>query len=113
MRQKVPLSRRSRVSCQQIVSISFVPLPWTADSSQTHLAFRGHTDFAESTEEIAALSPEEKKKRLEELRERVKAKRAGQSEIEKEEQKRNEVCLRLYGYEGWNMLINIHIANQA
>jgi hypothetical protein len=37
------------------------------------------------------LTEEEKKARLEELREKLKAKRATQSVAEKEEQKRNEV----------------------
>ncbi|KAI1763987.1 ubiquitin-related domain-containing protein [Hypoxylon sp. FL1150] len=62
--------------------------------AEFHAAKSGHTDFAESTEEIAPLSEEEKKKRLEELRERVKAKRAGQAEVDKEEQKRNEQIKR-------------------
>lgn len=72
----------------------FVPLPRDFvlhTSRKLNLTFRDHADFSESTEEIAPLSAEEKKQRLEELRERVKAKRAGQSEIDKEEQKRNEV----------------------
>ncbi|XXH03567.1 hypothetical protein Hte_009972 [Hypoxylon texense] len=62
--------------------------------AEFHANKSGHTDFAESTEEIAPLSPEERKKRLEELRERVKAKRATQAEIDKEEQKRNEQIKR-------------------
>ncbi|KAI1140421.1 ubiquitin-related domain-containing protein [Hypoxylon sp. FL0543] len=62
----------------------------TQGEAEFHANKSGHTDFAESTEEIAPLTEEEKKKRLEELRERIKAKRAGQSAVEKEEQKRNE-----------------------
>ncbi|OTB16603.1 hypothetical protein K445DRAFT_294613 [Daldinia sp. EC12] len=58
--------------------------------AEFHANKSGHTDFAESTEQIAPLSEEEKKKRLEELRERVKAKKAGQAAVDKEEQKRNE-----------------------
>ncbi|KAI1389802.1 ubiquitin-related domain-containing protein [Hypoxylon trugodes] len=58
--------------------------------AEFHAGKSGHTDFAESTEEIAPLTEEEKKKRLEELRERVKAKRAGQAVVDKEEQKRND-----------------------
>jgi UBX domain-containing protein 1/4 len=50
-----------------------------------------HTDFSESTEEIAPLTEDEKKARLEELRERLKAKKAASSVKDKEEQKRNEV----------------------
>lgn len=49
-----------------------------------------HTDFAESTEEIAPLTEDEKKQRLEELRERLKAKKAAGAVKDKEEQKRNE-----------------------
>ncbi|KAI1107105.1 ubiquitin-related domain-containing protein [Jackrogersella minutella] len=62
----------------------------TQGEAEFHANKSGHTDFAESTTEIAPLTEEEKKKRLEELRERVKAKRAGQAEVDKEEQKRNE-----------------------
>ncbi|KAI1454511.1 ubiquitin-related domain-containing protein [Annulohypoxylon moriforme] len=62
----------------------------TPTEAEFHANKSGHTDFAESTEEIAPLTEEEKKKRLEELRERVKAKRAGQAEVDKEEHKRNE-----------------------
>lgn len=50
-----------------------------------------HTDFSESTEEIAPMTEDEKKARLEELRERVKAKRAASAVQDKEEAKRNEV----------------------
>ncbi|KAI1778300.1 ubiquitin-related domain-containing protein [Hypoxylon cercidicola] len=62
--------------------------------AEFHANKSGHADFAESTEQIAPLSEEEKKQRLEELRERVKAKRAGQAAIDKEEQKRNEQIKR-------------------
>ncbi|KAI0595909.1 DNA-binding protein [Biscogniauxia sp. FL1348] len=58
--------------------------------AEFHANKSGHADFAESTEEIAPLTEEEKKQRLQELRERVKAKRANQAEADKEEQKRNE-----------------------
>ena len=51
----------------------------------------GHTDFAESTEEIAPLTEEEKKARLEELRQRLKDKRANQVVADREDQKKNEV----------------------
>ena len=51
-----------------------------------------HTDFSESTEEIAPLTEDEKKARLEELRERLKAKKAGQAVLNAEEAKKNEVC---------------------
>jgi hypothetical protein len=48
-------------------------------------------NFAESTEEIAPLTEEEKKARLEELRQKMAEKRAKQAIIDKEEQKKNEV----------------------
>lgn len=54
---------------------------------------REHTDFSESTEEIAPLTEDEKKTRLEELRERLKAKKAASAVKDKEEHKRNEVSL--------------------
>lgn len=85
--------------------------PYCHISFQANLYFRGHTDFAESTEEIAPLTEEEKKKRLEELRERVKAKREGQAAVDKEEQKRNEVFLLLTHQLASNMLTNVHIEN--
>jgi uncharacterized protein YdhG (YjbR/CyaY superfamily) len=55
-----------------------------------------HTDFSESTEEIAPLTEDEKKVRLEELRERVKAKKTAASVKDKEEAKENEVCLKVH-----------------
>ncbi|KAI8633702.1 ubiquitin-related domain-containing protein [Xylariaceae sp. FL1651] len=58
--------------------------------AEFHANKSGHDNFAESTEEIAPLTEEEKKQRLMELRERVKAKRANQAAVDKEEQKRNE-----------------------
>jgi hypothetical protein len=48
-------------------------------------------DFSESTEEIAPLTEEEKKARLEEIRQKLAAKRAVQAEQDKVDQKRNEV----------------------
>jgi UBX domain-containing protein 1/4 len=58
--------------------------------AEFHASKSGHTDFAESTEEIAPLTEEEKKIRLSELREKLAAKRAVQSEQDKIDQKRNE-----------------------
>ncbi|KAI5858191.1 ubiquitin-related domain-containing protein [Durotheca rogersii] len=62
----------------------------TQGEAEFHANKSGHTDFSESTEEIARLTEEQKSKRLQELRERVKAKKASQTAAEKEEQKRNE-----------------------
>lgn len=59
--------------------------------AEFHASKSQHTDFAESTEELAPLSDEDKQKRLQELREKLAAKRAGQSEQDKEDKKRNEV----------------------
>ncbi|KXJ90808.1 UBA/TS-N domain-containing protein [Microdochium bolleyi] len=59
-------------------------------AAEFHASKTEHTDFSESTEEIAPLTEEEKKARLEELRQKVKAKRAMQSEVDKEDQKNNE-----------------------
>ncbi|KAI0442435.1 ubiquitin-related domain-containing protein [Xylaria telfairii] len=58
--------------------------------AEFHANKSGHADFAESTEEIAPLTEQEKQERLAELREKVKAKRANQAIVDKEEQKRNE-----------------------
>ncbi|KAI8946585.1 ubiquitin-related domain-containing protein [Xylaria longipes] len=58
--------------------------------AEFHANKSGHADFSESTEEIAPLTEEEKQQRLTELREKVKAKRANQAIVDKEEQKRNE-----------------------
>ncbi|OAQ90302.1 UBA/TS-N domain-containing protein [Purpureocillium lilacinum] len=60
------------------------------DLASYHASKTEHTDFSESTEEIAPLTEEEKKARLVELRQRLQAKRAAQSEQDKEENKRNE-----------------------
>ncbi|GKT60109.1 DNA-binding protein [Colletotrichum tofieldiae] len=51
---------------------------------------RDHTDFSESTEEIAPLTDEQKKAKLAELREQLKEKKAKQAVLDKEEAKRNE-----------------------
>ncbi|KAI0405989.1 ubiquitin-related domain-containing protein [Xylaria palmicola] len=58
--------------------------------AEFHANKSGHDDFAESTEEIAPLTEEEKQQRLNELREKMKAKRANQAVVDKEEHKRNE-----------------------
>lgn len=59
--------------------------------AEFHAQKTEHVDFAESTEEIAPLTDEEKKARLEELRRKLAEKRAGTSEQDKADQKRNEV----------------------
>ncbi|KAM3566511.1 hypothetical protein ARSEF4850_000555 [Beauveria asiatica] len=62
----------------------------TPDLASFHASKTDHTDFSESTEEIAPLTEEEKKTRLQELRERLAAKRASQAVQDKEDHKRNE-----------------------
>lgn len=58
--------------------------------AQFHAEKSGHTDFAESAEEIAPLTEEEKKDRLAELRAKLAEKRAGQAVEDKQAQKRND-----------------------
>ena len=63
--------------------------------AEFHASKTQHVDFAESTEEIAPLTEEEKKAKLEELRLRLAEKRSGVSEQDKADKKRNEVSLPL------------------
>ncbi|KAF4463461.1 h-caldesmon [Fusarium albosuccineum] len=60
------------------------------DLASYHATKTEHTDFSESTEEIAPLTEEDKKAKLTELRERLAAKRAAQALNDKEDHKRNE-----------------------
>ncbi|KAL2021797.1 hypothetical protein VTK56DRAFT_6571 [Thermocarpiscus australiensis] len=60
------------------------------DQASFHASKTDHTDFSESTEEIAPLTEEEKKAKLEELRRKLQEKRANQAVLDKEEAKRNE-----------------------
>lgn len=62
----------------------------TEAQAQFHASKTEHTNFKQSTEEIAPLTEEEKKAKLDELRAKLAAKRAGQSEQDKLDQKRNE-----------------------
>ena len=59
--------------------------------AEFHASKSGHVDFEESTEELAPLTEEQKKEKLEELRAKLAEKRAGQSEQDKIDKKRNEV----------------------
>lgn len=59
--------------------------------AEYHASKTEHVDFAESTEEIAPLTETEKKAKLEELRQRLAEKRAGTSQQDKIDQKKNEV----------------------
>ncbi|KAF2035427.1 hypothetical protein EK21DRAFT_53885 [Setomelanomma holmii] len=58
--------------------------------AEFHGSKTGHENFSESTEEIAPLTEEEKKQRLEELKQKLASKRAQQAEQDKEDKKRNE-----------------------
>ncbi|KIW34576.1 hypothetical protein, variant [Cladophialophora immunda] len=62
--------------------------------AEFHASKSGHTDFSESIEEITPLTEEEKKAKLAELREKLAAKRAVQSEQDKIDKKRNEQISR-------------------
>ena len=59
--------------------------------AEFHASKTEHVDFAESTEEIAPLTEEEKTAKLEELKRKAAERRAGTSAQDKLEQKRNEV----------------------
>ncbi|EQL29616.1 hypothetical protein BDFG_07794 [Blastomyces dermatitidis ATCC 26199] len=59
--------------------------------AEFHASKTEHVDFSESTEEIAPLTEEEKKARLEELRQKLAAKKAQMLEQDKSDQKRNEL----------------------
>lgn len=69
--------------------------------AEFHASKTEHTDFSESTEELAPLTEEQKKERLEELRQKLAAKRAAQAEQDKIEQKQNEASGIL---EGWRAI---------
>lgn len=58
--------------------------------AEFHASKTEHMNFSESTEEIAPLTEEEKKQRLEELRAALAEKRTKQAVLDKEEQKKNE-----------------------
>lgn len=66
----------------------------TQAAAEFHAEKSGHQNFAESTEEIKPLTEEEKKAKLEELRQKAAARKAGQSQEDKEAQKRNEQIKR-------------------
>lgn len=63
-------------------------------AAQFHAEKTGHDDFAESTEELAPLTAEEKKQKLEDLKAKLAAKRAAQGDEDKLAQKRNDEIKR-------------------
>lgn len=56
-----------------------------ADAAQAHAARTGHSQFAESTEQIRPLTDEEKKAQLEKLQERMAERRKAREESERQE----------------------------
>lgn len=62
--------------------------------AEFHATKTQHMNFSESTEEIAPLTDEEKKAKLEELRKKLAEKRAGGSEQDKIDKKKNEEIRR-------------------
>lgn len=62
--------------------------------AEFHASKTEHTDFAESTEEIAPLTEEQRRQKLEELKARRDAKRVEQSKEDKAALKRNEEIRR-------------------
>ncbi|KAL9031018.1 MAG: hypothetical protein Q9196_000919 [Gyalolechia fulgens] len=62
--------------------------------AEFHASKTQHVDFAESQDEIAPLTEEEKKARLQELRQKLAEKRVGMSEQDKIDKKRNEEIRR-------------------
>ncbi|EQB58741.1 UBA/TS-N domain-containing protein [Colletotrichum gloeosporioides Cg-14] len=60
------------------------------DTASYHATKTDHTDFSESTEEIAPLTDDQKAAKLAELREQLKEKKAKQALVDKEDAKRNE-----------------------
>ena len=62
--------------------------------AEYHASKTEHQDFSESTEEIKPLTAEEKTAKLAELRERMAAKKAVQSDKDKQDAKRNEQISR-------------------
>jgi len=61
-----------------------------ADSAQFHAVKAGHENFSQSTEEIKPLTDEEKKAKLEELRQMAAARKVAQEVKDKEAAKKNE-----------------------
>ncbi|KAF7618346.1 DNA recombination/repair protein Rad52 [Aspergillus oryzae] len=62
--------------------------------AEFHASKSQHVDFSESTEELKPLTEEEKKAKLEDLRQKLAAKRSVQSVQDKIDQKRNEEIRR-------------------
>lgn len=70
------------------------PSPLSPRAASSHSCTSEHMNFEESTEEIAPLTEEERAAKLAELRAKLAAKRAGQSQQDKIDQKRNDEIKR-------------------
>ncbi|KAG8528006.1 uncharacterized protein KY384_006922 [Bacidia gigantensis] len=62
----------------------------SVQAAEFHAEKTQHTNFEESTEEVTPLTEKEKKEKLEELRQKLAAKRAGVFDQDKADKKRNE-----------------------
>jgi hypothetical protein len=65
--------------------------------AERHATLSGHVNFSESTEAIRELTPEEKVAKIQEIKERMKAKRAILQEQEAKEQRERERLRRKAG----------------
>ncbi|KAI9227062.1 MAG: ubiquitin-related domain-containing protein [Piptocephalis tieghemiana] len=63
-------------------------------SAERHAAISGHVDFAESTEKLASLTPEELAVKKKELRERMEAKREAKAKADAQEAREAEKARR-------------------
>jgi len=70
-----------------------------AQAAEFHAIKTGHQDFSESTEAVKPLTEEEKKAKLEELKERLKEKRLMKQKEEQEYEKQKEKVRRRTGKE--------------
>jgi hypothetical protein len=80
--------------------------------AEWHASKTEHQDFSESTEEIAPLTEEEKKAKLEELREKMTAKRAAQADVDKAERKQNEKIRQMNTKEGQDAKERLKVQEQ-
>ncbi|KAJ2782058.1 hypothetical protein GGI15_003033 [Coemansia interrupta] len=67
------------------------------DLAQYHATKSGHSDFSESTEAVRPLTEEEKKAKLLEVQQKIAAKRKQREDLEREEQRKNELIRRKAG----------------
>lgn len=80
--------------------------------AEWHASKTEHQDFSESTEEIKPLTEEEKAAKLQELQQRMAAKRADQAEKDKAEKKQNEEIRRKNTKEGQDAKERLKVQEQ-